>query len=147
MSQGKKRVFVSFDIDNDKAIKDFVMGQSRLPDFRYEVIDHSEKQAAPIKTWERKARQAIKGSELVMVALGPDTHRAPEVLKEVRIARRQAVPVVQIIVQPDEKYRPVPGAGRLYRWDSENLRELLTENSGEALTHGHETDNKASKRV
>lgn len=28
----KKRVFVSFDFDNDKALKDFFIGQSRLPD-------------------------------------------------------------------------------------------------------------------
>ena len=28
----KTRVFVSFDFDNDKALKEFIIGQSRLPD-------------------------------------------------------------------------------------------------------------------
>jgi hypothetical protein len=33
----KKRVFVSFDFDNDKVLKDFIVGQSRLPDSPFEV--------------------------------------------------------------------------------------------------------------
>ncbi len=37
----KKRVFVSYDFDNDKTLKDFIVGQSRLPDSPFEVIDHS----------------------------------------------------------------------------------------------------------
>ena len=28
----KKKVFVSFDFDNDKVLKDFIIGQSRLAD-------------------------------------------------------------------------------------------------------------------
>ncbi len=28
----KKRVFVSFDFDNDRTLKDFIIGQARLPD-------------------------------------------------------------------------------------------------------------------
>jgi len=52
----KKRVFVSFDFDNDKVLKDFIIGQSRLADSPFEVIDTSLKEAAPMKTWEDKAR-------------------------------------------------------------------------------------------
>ena len=55
----KKRVFVSFDFDNDKALKDFIIGQSRLDDSPFEVIDTSLKEAAPMQTWEDKARVAI----------------------------------------------------------------------------------------
>ena len=33
----KKRAFVSFDFDNDPALKDFVIGQARLPDSPFEV--------------------------------------------------------------------------------------------------------------
>lgn len=39
----KKHVFVSFDFDNDKILKEFVIGQSRNPDSPFEVIDHSLK--------------------------------------------------------------------------------------------------------
>ena len=55
----KKRVLVSFDFDNDKTLKDFIIGQSRLPDSPFEVVDTSLKEAAPMRTWEEKARAAI----------------------------------------------------------------------------------------
>ena len=55
----KKRVFVSFDFDNDKTLKDFLVGQARPPDSPFEVIDHSLKEAQPERNWEAKARAAI----------------------------------------------------------------------------------------
>ena len=36
-----RRVFVSFDFDNDKKLKDFIIGQSKLPDSPFEVSDWS----------------------------------------------------------------------------------------------------------
>jgi len=121
----KKRLFVSFDFDNDKRLKDFVIGQSRLPDSPFEVIDTSLKEAAPMKTWEDKARLAIRRSDLVLVIVGPKTHRAPGVLKEVAMAREAQVPIVQMIGYKDGAYTAVPNAGRLYRWNWDNLKKLL----------------------
>ncbi len=121
----KKRVFVSFDFDNDKALKDFIVGQARNPDSPFEIIDTSLKEAAPMKTWEEKARLAIRRSDLVLVMVGPNTHRAPGVLKEVDMARAEGKPIVQVIGYRDGNYTPVPNAGRLYRWDWDNLKKLL----------------------
>jgi predicted GTPase len=121
----KKRVFVSFDFDNDKALKDFIIGQARLPDSPFEVVDTSLKEAAPMKTWEDKARAAIKRSDLVLVMVGPTTHKAPGVLKEVKMAREENVPIVQIIGYRDGNYTAVPDAGRLYAWNWDNLKKLL----------------------
>ena len=47
-----KKVFVSFDFDNDKALKEFIIGQSKLPDSPFEVADWSMKEAAPQRSWE-----------------------------------------------------------------------------------------------
>lgn len=121
----KKRVFVSFDFDNDKALKDFVIGQAKLPDSPFEVIDHSLKEAAPEKDWEKKARAAIKRSDVVMVMVGPKTHKAPGVLKEVAMACGEKKPIVQIIGYKDGDYTAVPDAGRLYKWNWDNLKKLL----------------------
>ena len=82
----KKRVFVSFDFDNDKTLKDFIIGQARLPDSPFEVADHSLKEAQPQRDWEDKARQAISRAEMFIVMLGPNTRRASGVLKEVKMA-------------------------------------------------------------
>ena len=121
----KTRVFVSFDFDNDRKLKEFVIGQSRLPDSPFEVVDCSLKEAAPQKTWERKALAAITRSHLVMVMVGPKTHNAPGVLKEVRMARTVGKPIVQIIGYRNGSYKQVPDAGRLYRWNWDNLKKLL----------------------
>ena len=122
----KKRVFVSFDFDNDKTLKDFIIGQSRLAESPFEVIDHSLKEAAPERNWEAKARSAIARAEIVVVMAGPKTHRASGVLKEVKMARDLGKKIVQIIGYKDGNYTAVPNAGRLYQWNWENLKKLLS---------------------
>ncbi len=121
----KKKVFVSYDFDNDKVLKDFIIGQSRLEDSPFEVIDQSLKESAPQSDWLQRARRAIKLSDIVLVMVGKSTHKAPGVLKEVGIAREEKVKIVQIIGYKDGDYEPVPNAGHLYRWNWENLKELL----------------------
>ncbi len=121
----KKRVFVSFDFDNDRQLKEFIIGQSKLPDSPFEVIDHSLKEAAPERNWEAKANAAIKRSDIVLVMVGPKTHLAHGVLKEVEMARNANKHIVQIIGYKDRDYTSVPGAGRIYRWSWDNLKSLL----------------------
>lgn len=121
----KKRVFVSFDFDNDKTLKDFIIGQARNPDSPFEVIDTSLKEAQPMKTWEDKARVAIQRSDIVLVMVGPSTHKAPGVLKEVKMAREERIPIVQVIGYKDGNYIAVPDAGRVYAWNWDNLKKLL----------------------
>jgi hypothetical protein len=121
----KKRVFVSFDFDNDRVLKDFIIGQSKLADSPFDVIDASLKEAAPMATWEEKARAAINRSDIVLVMVGSDTYRAPGVLKEVAMARQAGVKIVQIIGHNSGQYTPVANAGTLYSWSWQNLKNLL----------------------
>lgn len=121
----KKRVFVSFDFDHDKTLKDFIIGQSKLSDSPFDAVDFSMKEAAPEWDWERKAEARIKQVDLVIVMVGSYTYRAPGVLKEVAMARRSNIPIVQIIGYRDANPTPVPDAGRLYRWNWQNLKNLL----------------------
>ena len=122
----KTRVFVSFDFDNDRVLKDFILGQAKLTDSPFEIIDHSLKEAAPENDWERKARAAIGRSDIVLVMVGARTHRAQGVLKEVAMAREAGVKIVQVIGYKDGDYTPVPNAGRLYAWSWDNLKKLLS---------------------
>jgi predicted GTPase len=121
----KKRVFVSFDFDNDKLLKDFIIGQARLEDSPFDVVDTSLKEAQPMRTWEDKARVAIRSSDLVIIMVGPSTYKAPGVLKEVNMAREERRPIVQVIGYKDGNYTPVPGAGPLIKWNWDNLKKLL----------------------
>ena len=43
----KTPIFVSFDFDNDRKLKDFIIQQARRADSPFEVIDHSLKETAP----------------------------------------------------------------------------------------------------
>lgn len=122
----KKKVFVSFDFDNDKTLKDFIVGQSKLEDSPFEIEDHSLKEAAPEKDWLDKATAAIKRSDVFIIMLGPKTKTAPGVLKEVKVAKDLGKSRFQII---GYKYGSadwaVPDGGRTYSWNWENLKKLL----------------------
>jgi len=121
-----KRLFVSFDFDNDRVLKDFVIGQSRLLDSPFNVVDLSLKEAAPEPTWEAKARVAISRSDVVMVILGSHTARAQGVAKEIAMAKELNKPIFQMIGYKDGTSDwAVPDAGRVYAWSWENLKKLL----------------------
>ena len=122
----KKRVFVSFDFDNDKTLKDFIIGQANNSDSPFEVTDFSLKEAAPEKDWVDKARRAIARADVFIVMLGSKTRFAQGVLKEVKIANELGKKKFQIIGYRDgnEHWR-VPNAGTVYRWSWDNLKKLL----------------------
>ena len=100
----KKRVYVSFDFDNDRALKEFIIEQARNEDSPFEVIDHSLKEEFPMRDWEEKAQSAIRRSEIMIVMVGPKTYRAPGVLKEAKMALEADIPIVQIIGYKEGDY-------------------------------------------
>ena len=122
----KTKVFVSYDFDNDKVIKDFIIGQAKLPDSPFEVSDHSLKEAALERDWEMKARAAISRADKFIVMLGSRTRFAPGVKKEVAIAKQLGKPRFQIIGYRDgSRDWALPDAGMTYSWNWENLKKLL----------------------
>ena len=122
----RKRVFISFDFDNDQTLKTFLVGQSKLNDSPFSVIDFSLREAAPMKTWEAKAKQRISQAHVFIVMLGPRTRFASGVKKEVAMANQLGKQRFQIIGHSyGTRDWAVPGAGKVYRWDWDNLKKLL----------------------
>lgn len=122
----KKKVFISFDFDNDKALKDFIVGQAKNNDSPFDVADYSLKEAAPEADWLAKARAAINRAEVFIVMLGSRTRYASGVLKEVKLANELQKTKFQIIgYRNGTEDWAVPGAGRTYNWDWDNLKKLL----------------------
>ena len=72
-----------------------------------------------------KARAAISRSNVFIVMLGSKTRNAPGVLKEVRIASELKKEKFQIIDKDGSENWAVPDAGRVYRWNWDNLKNLL----------------------
>lgn len=122
----KTKVFVSFDYDNDRVLRDFIIGQAKNSDSPFEVADHSLKEEAPEKDWAEKARRAISRSDVFIVMLGSKTKKASGVLKEVKMANDLDRRKFQIIGHKEgSEDWAVPNAGRVYRWDWDNLKKLL----------------------
>ena len=122
----KKRAFFSFDFDEDQNLKVHMVGQMKLPTSPFEGADWSMKEAAPQRDWEKEAEARIKRCDIVVVLVGPKTHKAPGVLKEVAMARRLEKPIVQIIGYKDSSPTAVPNAGRLLRWTWPNMSNVLS---------------------
>ena len=120
----KTPVYVSFDYDNDRVLKEFVIGQSKLDDSPFEVIDHSIKEAVS-GDWISEAEKRIKRSDVVLIIVGPKTYSAQGVLKEVQLANRHGKRIVQVIGYRNTSPTPVPNAGRLYTWSWPNMKTIL----------------------
>lgn len=122
----KTKIFVSFDFDHDRVLKDFIVGQAKLADSPFNISDYSLKEAAPQADWQRKARAAIGRADVFVVMLGPKTRRAPGVKTEVAMAQALGKPRIQIIGYRDgSRDWAIPGGGRTYAWSWQNLKKLL----------------------
>ena len=121
-----KKVFISFDFDQDRALRDLLVGQSKNPGSPFEVIDSSLHEAAPEKNWPDKAREKIKAADIVIVIVGALTCHAKGVQEEVKIARELNKKIVQLIGHKDQACPRVPNAGILYRWTWDNLQKILS---------------------
>lgn len=51
----KKHAFISFDFDNDKVLKEFIIGQSKHEASPFDVVDHSLKEHRKRIGWTRLA--------------------------------------------------------------------------------------------
>lgn len=122
----KKKVFVSFDFDNDRALRDLIIGQAKLPDSPFEVSDHSLKEAAPQAQWEKRAHAAIARADVFILMLGSRTRSAAGVRKEIAMAKKLGKPRFQVIgYRHGGEHWRVVGAGRVYNWNWNNLKRLL----------------------
>jgi hypothetical protein len=119
-------VFISFDYDNDAALKDLLVGQSRNPDSPFEISDWSIKVASP--RWKEEARKRIRASDVVAVICGQHTHTAVGVATEVTIAQEEAIDYFLLKGYADKtctKPTTAKSTDKLYRWTWENLKALI----------------------
>ena len=117
----KKKVFLSFDFDNDKQLKGSFVSQAKHPDSPFSINDFSLEEAYPDHEWLSKAQSAIDRCELFIVLLGKHTYEAPGVLKEVKIAVGSNKECIQLKPQK-RKHKTIPDAGDVMSWKWKNLR-------------------------
>ena len=121
----KKRVFVIFDLVNDAKQLDFIKEYSRKPDSPITIIEHSEKWIPPEKQWIELLKRKMSLLDLVIVMTGPKTYKAQNVLEEVEVAYSLGKPIYQTFGTQFGEYKPVPKAGKLYKWDRESFKAIM----------------------
>jgi len=123
----KKRVFVSFDYDNDQGLKNLLVGQSKHPDTPFDLADWSIKE--PLSgDWEKKARSKIKGVDIVVVICGEHTDKATGVDAELRIAKDENIDYFLLWGHPEKNCVKPRSANKndiIYKWTWEYLKILI----------------------
>lgn len=123
----KKRVFISFDFDNDSGAKTMLAGQAKLDDSPFEFVDASVKYHLD-GDWEEKVKGRIKNADLVIVLCGQSTSTAAGVTAELTIAQDVDKPYFLLKAYSDKACVKPAGAGssdKLYNWTWPNLKTLI----------------------
>jgi hypothetical protein len=123
----KKRLFTSFDYDNDARLRDLFVGQSKHSDTPFEFVDFSVK-AHMSGDWKEQVRRRMRGCDVVCVLCGENMRTATGVSVEVQIAQEEEIPYF-LLAGYVEKNCTKPVAARvsdkMYRWTWENLKTLI----------------------
>lgn len=123
----KKRVFISFDVDNDEGTKTMLAGQAKLPDSPFEFIDASVKEHLT-GDWKEKVRRRMANIDVVIVLCGTKTHTASGVAAELTIAKETNTPYFLLRAYSDKTYTKPTSAvagDKIYSWTWENLKKLI----------------------
>ena len=108
------KIFVSFEFDRDVSLKNAFFKQAKMLS-PHRVVNSSLIEAYPDQQWKDRARSAISQCDIVVVLVGQDTHNAPGVQEEVKIARRLKKPVLQVVPQ-GRPYDGLPNLDSRIRW-------------------------------
>lgn len=125
----KKRVFVSFDYDNDVRYRDLLIGQAKNPLSPIEIDDWSLRFAFDSK-WKTQCRDRIKRTHIVIQLVGKDTYNAEGAVWEVKCAKEEGIPVFGVYIDKYNKGRiplSLQGSSVIeWTWDgiANKVREL-----------------------
>ena len=93
------RAFVSFDFDHNETEKNLFVGQAKKDSpTPFTIEDWSSKSSLPQAQWERRIKEKINRSNMVIVLVGKTMASATGVAKEIAMAKEQNVPVFGVYV-------------------------------------------------
>ncbi len=123
----KKKVFISFDYDNDKDLPGNLRAQAARPDSPFSIVDQSLQEPVA-ERWRDEVRERIRNSDLVVVMCGEHTDQASGVAAEVTITQEENRPYFLLDGRPQKTCKPPRSAlrtDRMYRGTWNNLRRLI----------------------
>ena len=123
----KKRVFISFDYDNDQGAKVMLAGQAELPDSPFDFTDASVKDHLA-GDWKEKVKRRLDNVDVVAVLCGQKTHTATGVAAELEIAKQKGKEYFLLAAYSDKtctKPTTASSTDKLYNWTWPNLKTLI----------------------
>jgi MTH538 TIR-like domain (DUF1863) len=122
-----KRVFISFDFDNDEGAKTMLAGQAKLQDSPFEFKDNSVREHID-GNWKQKVERRMENIDVVIVLCGTKTHTATGVAAELSIAKDLRKPYFLLAAYSDKhctKPATATDSDTVYNWEWSNLKLLL----------------------
>lgn len=122
----KKKIYISFDYDNDKEIKQTLISQANLKNSPLEIIDFSIEYSIESK-WKLEARRRIKQCDNMIVLCGLYTDKAAGVTAEISIAREEKIRYILIDGRKGKGVKPRGSltSDWLHKWKWKKLKEIL----------------------
>lgn len=123
----KKRVFISFDYDNDEGAKTMLAGQAKLPDSPFDFKDASIKEHLT-GDWKEKVKRRMDNIDVVVVLCGEKTHTAAGVSAELDIAKEKNKDYFLLAAYSDKtctKPKSALSTDKVYKWTWDNLKVLI----------------------
>lgn len=123
----KKRVFISFDYDNDSGAKIMLAGQAKLEDSPFDFKDASLQELLT-GDWKDKIRRRMDNIDLVIVLCGESTNKATGVAAEVEIAQEKKKEYFLLAAYKDKtcvKPSKALSSDKMYEWTWANLKLLV----------------------
>jgi len=122
-----KRVFISFDYDNDVGAKTMLAGQAKLADSPFEFRDASIKEHLD-GDWKAKVKRRMDNIDVVIVLCGEKTDTAKGVAHELEIAKECGKEFFFLAAYSDKRCVFPKGTAvgdKLYNWTWPNLKTLI----------------------
>lgn len=123
----QKRVFISFDYDNDEKAKTMLVGQAKLPDSPFDFKDASIKEHLT-GDWKEKVKRRMDNIDVVVVLCGEKTHTAAGVSAELDIAKEKGKDYFLLAAYSDTtctKPKSAATSDKVYKWTWDNLKTLI----------------------
>ncbi len=123
----KKRVFISFDFDNDEDIKIMLAGQAKLPDSPFDFTDASVKEHMT-GDWKEKVKRRLTNCDVAIILCGANTHMAAGVSAELAIVKELGLPYFLLHGRKDKQCSKPQTAHiteTMYSWNWPNLTALI----------------------
>ena len=122
-----KRIFISFDFDNDEELRDALVGQAKNTDSPFEIADYSVKE--PMEgDWKEKVRKRIRMADLIIFICGENTDVAKGVAAEMTITCEEQKPYFLLWGRPDGNCKKPSTALKtdgIYKWTWKDLKTLI----------------------